>query len=75
LDAVNDPDGALDPIATAAVNEQLNDLQETEYHYTVGFLPAGYYEVAFTCDGTTFDPAEGKSAEIVAKQLTEVNIP
>jgi hypothetical protein len=75
VDAVNDPDGALDPIATAAVNEQLNDLQETEYHYTVGFLLAGHYEVAFTCDGTTFDPANVKPAEIIARRLTEVNFP
>ena len=74
-DAVNDPDGALDPIATAMVNEQLNDLQQTEYHYTVGYLLAGHYEVAFTCDGQTFEPVDGKPAEIVAKQLTEVSFP
>ena len=74
-DAANDPDGALDPIATAMVNEQLNDLQQTEYHYTVGYLLAGHYEVAFTCDGTTFEPVDGKPAEIIAKQLTEVSLP
>ena len=75
VDAVNDPDGALDPIATAMVNDQLNDLQQTEYHYTVGFLLAGHYEVAFTCDGETFEPVDGKPAEIIARQLTEVSIP
>ena len=74
-DPVNDPDGLLDPIATAMVNEQINDLQQTEYHYTVGFLMAGHYEVAFTCDGTTFEPVDGKPAEIIAKQLTEVSFP
>ena len=74
-DPVSDPDGLLDPIATAMVNEQLNDLQQTEYHYTVGFLLAGHYEVAFTCDGTTFEPVDGKPAEIIARQLTEVSFP
>lgn len=74
-DPVTDPDGLSDPIATAMVNEQLNDLDQTEYHYTVGFLLAGNYEVAFTCDGTTFEPIDGKPAEIIAKQLTEVSFP
>jgi len=74
-DPVTDPDGLLDPIATAMVNEQINDLQQTEYHYTVGFLMAGHYEVAFTCDGTTFEPVDGKPAEIKPKQLTEVSFP
>jgi hypothetical protein len=74
-DAVTDPDGLLDPIATAMVNEQTDQQGVVSYHYTVGFLLAGHYEVAFTCDGTTFEPAEGKPAEIVAKQLTEVSFP
>jgi hypothetical protein len=74
-DAESDPDGLLDPIATAMVNEQTDSEGVVSYHYSVGFLLAGQYEVAFTCDGTTFAPVEGKPAEIVAKRLTEVNIP
>ena len=71
-DPATDPDGEMDPIATAMVNEHLNDLEELEYHYTVGFLLAGNYEVAFTCDGETFVPVDGKPAEIFVNQLTEV---
>ncbi len=57
------------------VNEQTDSEGAVSYHYTVGFLLAGHYEVAFTCDGTTFEPAEGKPAEVVAKQLAEVSFP
>ena len=74
-DAVTDPDGLLDPIATAMVNKQTDSEGVVSYHYTVGFLLADHYEVAFTCDGTTFEPAEGKPAEVVVKQLTEVSFP
>ena len=74
-DVETDPDGLLDPIATAMVHEQTDSEGVVSYHYTVGFLLAGHYEVAFTCDETTFEPAEGKPAEIVAKQLTEVSFP
>lgn len=74
-DAVTDPDGLLDPIATAMVNEQTDLEGQVSYHYTVGFLLAGHYEVAFTCDGTTFEPVDGKPAEIIAQQLTEVSFP
>jgi hypothetical protein len=74
-DAVTDPDGLLDPIATAKVNGQTDQQGVVSYHYTVGFLLAGHYEVAFTCDGETFDSAEVKPAEIIARQLTEVNFP
>jgi len=65
----DDPD---DPVATAMVNEQTNEGQ-IEYHYTVGFLLAGDYEVAFTCDGTVFVPELGKSALIEVKTVTTVD--
>ena len=65
-----DPD---DPVATAMVNEQTNDLGEIEYHYTVGFLLADNYEVAFTCNGSVFVPELGKSAVIDVKILTTVD--
>jgi hypothetical protein len=78
-----DPDALFDPIATAMVNEQTDLEGQVSYHYTVGFLLAvdengnspGNYEVAFTCDGMTFEPVDGKPAEIFAQQLTEVDFP
>jgi hypothetical protein len=69
---VVDPD---DAIATALVAELLTDEAVIEYHYTVGFLLAGDYEVAFTCDGEVFEPAAGKSATISAQALTTVDFP
>jgi len=66
---------ANDPVATALVEERVNELQETEYHYTIGFLLAGSYEAAFTCDGVSFLPAAGKEAVIAAQQVTTVDFP
>ena len=62
-----------DPIATAMVEEQMNDLEQIEYHYTVGFLMPGLYEVAFTCDGTVFYPELGESAEIFVNTVTPID--
>jgi hypothetical protein len=62
-----------DPVATAMVNEQSSGDGLVEYHYTVGFLLAGEYEVAFTCDGSEFEPAEGKGATIAAREITTVD--
>ena len=66
---------ANDPIATAMVNEQTNADATTTYLYTVGFLLPGQYEVAFTCDGETFEPEAGKPAEILAQEVTTVDFP
>jgi len=41
------------------------EMQGMPYNYEIGFLPAGNYEVAFTCNGTDFIPETGKVAEIV----------
>jgi hypothetical protein len=38
-------------------------------------LLAGDYEVAFTCDGETFEPIDGKPATITAQQVTTVEFP
>ncbi len=65
----------MDPIATAMVNEQTDLEGQVSYHYTVGYLLPGDYEVTFTCDGTTFQPADGKAAEIFVQELTEVDFP
>jgi hypothetical protein len=70
--AVEDPD---DPVATAMVHP-FDKGDGTQGHgYSVGFLVAGEYEVAFTCDGTEFEPADGKTAAILANESTEVNFP
>jgi len=68
-------DDPNDPVATAMVNAQVNPDETTTYRYEVGFLLAGEYEVAFTCDGTTFEPVKGKPATIVAKDVETVSFP
>lgn len=70
--AVEDPD---DPVATAMVHPFDQGDGTTGYNYSVGFLVAGDYEVAFTCNGTDFEPADGKGAAILANEVTEVNFP
>jgi hypothetical protein len=67
---LNDPN---DPVATAMVNERMISDGQVEFHYTVGFLLAGDYEVAFTCDGSEFEPADGKGATIAAKETTVID--
>ena len=64
-DMVDDPNN---PVATAIVS-----FGEAAYEYTVGYLLAGNYNVAFTCDGATFVPTEGTAAAIVAGAITETN--
>lgn len=71
---VDGEDDPIDPIATAMVNEQV-DGEVTTYHYSVGFLLAGDYEVAFTCDNETFEPVNGKPATIAAQTVTTVDFP
>lgn len=66
-------DDADDPIATALVEAQDQGENIVEWHYTVGFLLAGEYEAAFTCDGENFEPAEGKPATIVKGELETVD--
>jgi len=67
-----DPD---DPVATGMVHAQANNDGTTTYHYEIGFLLAGSYEAAFTCDGTSFEPVDGKPADITAQQVTTVDFP
>jgi len=66
-DGVDDPE---DPVSTAMVSEMMTDGGMTEYHYTIGFLTPGDYEGAFTCDGGTFEPAEGVGVSIAANETT-----
>lgn len=71
-DDVENPD---DPVATAMVNAEIDDAGETEYSYSVGYLTAGEYEAAFTCDGAVFEPADGKGASISANVVTTLDFP
>ena len=52
-----------DPVATGLVEQQM-DNDSMPYRYSIGFLLAGDYDVAFTCDGETFVPELGKAATI-----------
>lgn len=69
--AINDD--VDDPLATTMVKAQMNGDSTTTFHYEIGFLLAGHYEAAFTCDGATFEPPDGKPAEITAGQVTTVD--
>ena len=53
-----------DPVATGAVERVELEDGAMPYRYTIGFLLAGDYEVAFTCDGQVFVPADGVPASI-----------
>jgi hypothetical protein len=63
----DDPD---DPVATAMVN-----LGNQGYEYTVGYLLAGDYQAAFTCDGQNFEPVNGKFAPIFVNEIAKVDFP
>ena len=69
-DPVNGDDGSLVPVATGLVDQ---DMQGMPYTYEIGFLLAGDYEVAFTCNGTDFIPGTGKFAEIFVGEVTTVD--
>jgi len=69
-DDVDDPD---DPVATAIVESQEQPDGSVQWHYSIGFLLALDYEAAFTCDGESFEPVEGKPAPISAGQVTTVD--
>lgn len=50
--AVDDYGSATEPLASAAVTQS----QSGAYTYTIGFLAAGTYTVAFTCQRSDDDP-------------------
>jgi len=62
-----------DSIATGMVEAQDQGDGTDQWHYTIGFLLAGDYEAAFTCDGETFEPVDGKPAVIVANEVETVD--
>jgi hypothetical protein len=69
-DGVEDAD---DPIATTMVKQQENGDGSMTWNYTVGFLSAGDYLAAFTCNNADFEPAAGLEAPITAGVTTTVN--
>jgi hypothetical protein len=73
-----------DPITTASVDAAAN------YAYTIGFVPAGDYVVAYTCDAddatqdanaagatevVTFTPTAGKTVTVTPNAISPVNFP
>ncbi len=69
----DDVEDVEDPIATALVEPQDQADGSVQWHYTIGFLLTGNYEAAFTCDGQSFEPANGSPAPIDAGQVTTVD--
>jgi len=67
---VNGDDGTIEPVATGLVAQ---DMEGLPYTYEIGFLLAGNYEVAFTCNGSDFIPVAGKPAEILVGEVTTVD--
>lgn len=68
---VTEPDdvdgGPVDPITTAIV-------PDGAYNYTVGFLSAGDYQVAFSCDASADDPEVDDSATVSFLSTATVTI-
>lgn len=74
----DDPDSTEvdpnDPVATAVVHEQTNNDGSVTWNYEIGFLQAPVdYEAAFTCNGTDFEPVDGKPAPIAVNDITTVD--
>jgi hypothetical protein len=68
--------GAGEASATAMVSPvDQNDLS-LGYRYEIGYLLAGSYEAAFTCDAEEYlEPAEGNPFDIDAGGITEISFP
>jgi len=69
----DDPFAADDAVATALVEQQMQEDGSMPWRYSVGFLLAGDYEVAYTCNGTDFAPLSGKPAAIFVDEVTTVD--
>jgi hypothetical protein len=70
---LDDPFAADDAIATWLVEQQTQEDGSMPWRYSIGFLLAGNYEVAYTCNGDLFAPLAGKPAEIMLEQVTTVD--
>ena len=69
----DDPFAEDDAIATGLVEQEMMDDGSMQWRYTIGFLLAGNYEAAYTCNGSDFVPLAGKSAEIFVDEVTTVD--
>ena len=70
---LDDPLAEDDAVATGLVEQQMQEDGSMPWRYSIGFLLAGNYEVAFTCNGNDFVPLAGKPAEIIVGDVTAVN--
>lgn len=70
---LDDPFAMDDAIATGLVEQQMQDDGSMPWRYSIGFLLAGNYEVAYTCNGELFAPLAGKSAEVLLEEVTTVD--
>ncbi len=71
--ALDDPFADDDAVATGLVEQQEQEDGSMPWRYSIGFLLAGNYEAAFTCNGTDFIPVAGKPAEIMVDEVTMVD--
>lgn len=69
----DDPFAEDDAVATGLVERQMQEDGSMPWRYSIGFLLAGNYEVAYTCNGTEFAPLAGKPAEILIDEVTTVD--
>lgn len=70
---LDDPLADDDAVATGLVEQDILEDGSMPWRYSIGFLLAGNYEVAFTCNGTDFAPLAGKPADIVVDAVTTVD--
>ncbi len=70
---LDDPLAEDDAVSTGLVEQQMQEDGSTPWRYSIGFLLAGNYEAAFTCNGTDFIPLAGKPAEIFVDDVTTVD--
>jgi hypothetical protein len=69
----DDPFAVDDAVATGLVDQQMQEDGSMPWRYSIGFLLAGNYEVAYTCNGDLFAPLAGKPAEILLEEVTTVD--
>jgi hypothetical protein len=69
---LDDPFADDDAVATGLVEQQVQE-DGSPWRYSIGFLLAGDYEAAFTCNGIDFVPLAGKPASIFVEEVTTVD--
>ena len=69
----DDPFAEDDAVATGLVEQQTQEDGSMQWRYSIGFLLAYDYEVAFTCNGNEFIPLAGKPASIFLDEVTTVD--